>query len=487
MNNIIPMRCRIFLTLLFAVIAFSGVGRAVLALDRFPSPEEQRLLSLINEARRAPLDMASRLGMDRAKVLADLPEMQGVLQNGLPPLAMNQVLEEAAARHTRDMLERGYYSSFSPEGSTALDRVAAAGYMPAKAGESLGLITFRNFISPDDAVWFIFSNLFADELKPKGKGRHILDPAMEEIGIAVGSGRWLTGGTVANAYVTTCDFGASRVSAGARAVLQLINQARAHPLQAAVSLGLDPASLLDALPDLRDVLENGIPPVRWNLALYEAAEGHGWDMLTRGYFDHFSPEGLGWEDRMIAAGYYPFESGESMRILVSVDRQDPMETAREHFERILLRELGPDCVDRTILNPALREVGIGFIEAGPEDLPESAGEFSGFNNYLLVMDFGSRDQDAETYITGRIYWDADENGLYSPEEAIGGARVLVRGNGLERYLLANIAGGFFIPLPPGSYELWATDERGHSAEIPLDLPEFGRIDQEIRLYGEGDR
>lgn len=49
--------------------------------------------------------------------------------HGLPPLRMAPALVRAAARHSVDMLVRGYFSHTSPTGSTLSSRVSGSGFV----------------------------------------------------------------------------------------------------------------------------------------------------------------------------------------------------------------------------------------------------------------------------------------------------------------------------------------------------------------------
>lgn len=50
--------------------------------------------------------------------------------HGLPPLAWDERLAEAARMHAEDMARRNYFSHESPEGETFRDRFAKVGYTP---------------------------------------------------------------------------------------------------------------------------------------------------------------------------------------------------------------------------------------------------------------------------------------------------------------------------------------------------------------------
>jgi uncharacterized protein YkwD len=59
-------------------------------------------------------------------------------QNGLVTLAPNNALTAAAAGHSDDMVERGYFEHDTPEGGTFDQRVMAAGYAANGEGWDLG-------------------------------------------------------------------------------------------------------------------------------------------------------------------------------------------------------------------------------------------------------------------------------------------------------------------------------------------------------------
>jgi uncharacterized protein YkwD len=57
---------------------------------------------------------------------------------GLRPLKSNRHLSQAASRHVRDMVARGYFSHDSMNGASFVDRIRKAGYVRARALPSLG-------------------------------------------------------------------------------------------------------------------------------------------------------------------------------------------------------------------------------------------------------------------------------------------------------------------------------------------------------------
>jgi hypothetical protein len=408
------------------------------------------LLQLINQARENPLIVATSLGMDADQILKDLPELEDILINGLPPLSFNENLYAAAGAHTRDMLEHGYYSHTSLDGRTFEERIRASGYVPTATGESLGMLAFFNFIQPAKAVELIFENMFRDELDPaRTERRNILASDLEEAGIALRTGTLVLSGSACNVYLTTCDFG-SNVRRPELEFFNLINQARENPLAVAESLGMDPDQIMQDFPELRDILIAGLPPLTFNRNLYAAASAHSQDMLENGYYSHFSSDGRTFDDRIRESGYDPLTTGESMGLFPLCGDSTPEKGVDLLFERIFTDELKPDsAADRNILDDrGLKEVGISFITGTSSQL----GGICGDHVSLLVADFGSSTAPLDPSLVGVVYSDLDQDGLYSQGEGIPGVAMSIDGpSGLLINIYTNETGGFSVALIPGPY------------------------------------
>jgi uncharacterized protein YkwD len=83
-----------------------------------PAPLEQRMLELINQERAD---------------LSHLTETHGRAR----PLRWDEKLAGVARAHSRDMVQRGYVSHFSPDGSFPALRVSQAGIVYLCAGENI--------------------------------------------------------------------------------------------------------------------------------------------------------------------------------------------------------------------------------------------------------------------------------------------------------------------------------------------------------------
>lgn len=415
----------------FAIISLLGLLLCITvpvfasAGENSPSEHEFALLQLINQARANPLEMAATFGIDPDQVLADLPDLQDILIDGLPFLNFNANLYAAASAHTKDMLANGYYSQESLDGRTYYDRIIENGYEPVATGESLGILGFVNFVGPDEAVNIIFENMFKDELSPlRTETRNILCPNLKEAGIAFGSGAMRGDSSLLNVYLLTSDFGTSSVESligEGETLLHLINQARAAPLKVAESLGMDPDWLLADLHELSDILTEGLPPVGFNADLYGAAASHTQDMLENGFFGHDSSDGRTYEDRMIEILYNEATTSETLGLYFAGAFMSPSDAVRRIFENIFLHELRPDNArKRNILNPDFDEAGIGFGFGGldMDDLIMDA--------YVATCDFGVMGSGKEIqYLLGVVYTDFNGDSLYTPGEGDQGASVIL--------------------------------------------------------------
>lgn len=91
---------------------------------------------------------------------------------GVPPLIMDNTLEEVARNYAKDMLGRGYFSHYTPEGLSPFDRMGMENISFTSAGENLAL-------SPN--VDLAMQGL----MQSKGHRDNILSPDFGRIGIGV--------------------------------------------------------------------------------------------------------------------------------------------------------------------------------------------------------------------------------------------------------------------------------------------------------------
>jgi uncharacterized protein YkwD len=207
--------------------------------------------------------------------------------------------------------------------------------------------------------------------------------------------------------------------------VELLNNARANPAAYGASIGVNLSSIPPA------------PPLALDPTLVESARLHSLDMSARNYFSHTTPEGLGPYDRMMAAGYpagaawgesiaggtvYPTPA-DALRGLIT----DAGEADLGH--RYHLLGYGP-------VNNLQSQVGIGIVLGGT----------GSYQDYYTIDTAGI--PGGLAFLTGVVYFDANANGTYDPNEGLGGVTVTVAGAG---FTATFDSGGYSIPLAAGTY------------------------------------
>lgn len=98
-------------------------------------------------------------------------------------------------------------------------------------------------------------------------------------------------------------------------------------------------------------INRGFKPLIWEESLAEVGREHSKDMLARGYFSHYTPEGEDLGDRLDKAGIGYSLAGENLALAPSVIRaHDGLISSPGHR--------------RNILDPAFNKIGIGAIDGG---------------------------------------------------------------------------------------------------------------------------
>ena len=123
--------------------------------------------------------------------------------------------------------------------------------------------------------------------------------------------------------ITSADF--RNMSAWPREVLRLTNEVRA---------------------------EYGLDDLIWNDALAETAYKHSLDMSERGFFDHVNPDGENPFDRMKKSGISYTAAAEN----IAAGQSSP--------QSVMEAWISSDGHRENILNPALKELGVGIARGG---------------------------------------------------------------------------------------------------------------------------
>lgn len=198
-------RSSVTLTMLLLLLSLCCVNQPVKAnaleavIDADSTPtiaelEKQQLLQLysyklwqrINEVRSNPIEQLSALGIniDQAALALGATD-EWLLDTGLPPLAWNDQLANAAQLHGQDMVDHLYYDQINLEGQDPQQRIEAQGYAVQQADETLALLAFPNYMAMDQAVEILLQNMLRDELTVgTGVARNIFSTTYSTVGIA---------------------------------------------------------------------------------------------------------------------------------------------------------------------------------------------------------------------------------------------------------------------------------------------------------------
>ncbi len=222
-------------------------------------------------------------------------------------------------------------------------------------------------------------------------------------------------------------------------VLQLINRGRMDPKAEGKRLNVDLSEGLEPGEKMR--LESK-PPLAMNAALLKTARDHSKDMYDRAYFDHTSPDGKRFMQRIKDSGYAFSAIAENIAAgsnhspaelhdLLVVDGDTP---GRGHRCNLFGLHEGTS---------KLREVGVGVYTNEKKNADELTT--------LLTQDFGVLGVHAKPILTGVVYADKNANGFYDPGEGLAG--VTVKLDDGSAFAITNAAGGWAIPVSPGRAKL----------------------------------
>ena len=151
---------------------------------------EQTLISMINSARKNPGQALLSAGIDPETAAEAYGDLAWALTGPLAPLARDQKLHGTATAHNRDMRDRLYFGTVSPDGTTPFERVESAGYAPDNVGESLGMtlgvLEVSKVDGPFDVARCLYEILLKNDVDPRSDvQRNIFDPFLTEVGIGL--------------------------------------------------------------------------------------------------------------------------------------------------------------------------------------------------------------------------------------------------------------------------------------------------------------
>jgi uncharacterized protein YkwD len=259
----------------------------------------------------------TRFNLERARV-------------GAPPFRLLPVLAQVAQQQAEEMARSGRRLR-SPSGVVVSERLRQAGYTAHDWREDFA-------VAEEDSDVIVHR---------KASSRVALDGRFRDLGVGAAE----ADGVIL--YVVL--FGEHEGDYFASVTARLADRAR------------NAAEMLRRVNDVRR--RAGLLPLARNPCLDRVSQEHAEDMLTRAYFGHRTPEGLGPSERARADGYRP-GIGENL-----VEQRFSAEDALESWLN------SPDH-RRNILDPDSREMGLGLaVGAGYDSAP-------GAYRVIWVQSFG---------------------------------------------------------------------------------------------------
>jgi uncharacterized protein YkwD len=255
-------------------------------------------------------------------------------------------------------------------------------------------------------------------------------------------------------------------TAAAQQALSLMNLARTSPQAAANWLNQEVANdpnvqatlnyynvnLQQKLAQLSSATAQ--PPLAWNDALGNAAQGHSQDMFNNNFQSHSGSDGSSPSDRISNAGYGAAASeGEDAFAYSS--------SVKNSIEAFLLDwGVSDDGHFRNIMQPgtaaqdAYGDAGVGVV---------SSTDSAGNPLSVVTVDF-AKGQNSQPQLVGVVYNDSNSNGVYDPGEGQGG--VVIKATNLANGRVSSTTsagpGGYQMPLSAGSYDVEAIDSNGRT-------------------------
>ena len=108
---------------------------------------------------------------------------------GLGPLCLSAVLTKAARARSGDMLERDYFSHYTPAGVTVIDQLKRKGYYGYEAGD-YHILGENIAMGGDGGDEDTPEHLFAGLMHSEGHSENILRGEFEEVGVGARSGSY---------------------------------------------------------------------------------------------------------------------------------------------------------------------------------------------------------------------------------------------------------------------------------------------------------
>lgn len=248
-----------------------------------------------------------------------------------------------------------------------------------------------------------------------------------------------------------------------QAILERVNEARANPpaligdwqkdladRRASKRLPCDePDSMLDPIKSYKPM-----QPLAANQQLTDAARAHAKDEVARNFWAHVNPDGVGSNQRILAAGY-PLPLNKGVNGFIYSDKKDAVNT-ESIYKLTGLEEAPasawPGAVDALIIDACIPSRGhrdhvLGVGGTSPAEPEIGVGAASGNKQHHVVIETATR-LDGNFYVLGVVYRDANKNSRYDAGEGVAGVQIDARAAGVSTK--TGPGGGYALPVKDGT-------------------------------------
>lgn len=385
------------------------------------------MINLINEIRVDPLGKAEALGYDRESLKASLPW----LQETYAPFERDTFLDARATAH-----------NYSDEDMSEPKIAPANDY--TRTGETGGVVTFFNFLSPDSAAEIVVENIFKQELNPeKTTPLYILNKNYARLGIAMDAGMETVGQYTQNAYFITLCFASSRLRSEVQ-VMTMINQVRSQPSSLITYLGNE-TSMIELLDNNLNYLSEWFqqyPPLMDNSILHQSAQKYAQQLADTAVVS--SSLSLDPQIRALHMDYKGNSVTESLIVKTIPADVTTDDIANMMFYSLVEEELRSAPQRGGLFSREANEGGVGISFFAVDDQIQIAGS---------VVDAGiaAPVDNRNINIFGMVYSDKDNNRIYSPGEGHGQASLTIvrkSDNLIIEEIITDLEGHFTTPVKP---------------------------------------
>jgi hypothetical protein len=191
-----------------------------------------------------------------------------------------------------------------------------------------------------------------------------------------------------------------------------------------------------------------VPPLAWNDALGSSALAHSQAMLAAQDQSHQVAGEADLATRVTNAGYTNFTLvGENIFAFAHSLFEAEASFAIDWGNNPPTGIQNPPGHRNNLMNPLLREVGIGIV---------TAPNGSSMGPLLFTQDLGSRSTIGNPFLLGTVFADANHDGFFEPGEQLGGVNVTISGQAGTFQATTTAAGGYQIQVPAGTYQVTAS-------------------------------